>query len=57
MDTIVEETRLPPDIDAQPMVRAAAAMRPILRQYHDEIEQEQRLPPALVQQLIGGSAG
>ena len=25
MDTIVEDTRLPADIDAQPLVRAAAA--------------------------------
>ncbi len=51
MDTIAEETRLPSDIDAQPVVRAAAAMRPILRQYHEQFEQEQRLPPKLVEQM------
>jgi alkylation response protein AidB-like acyl-CoA dehydrogenase len=51
MDTIAEETRLPSDIDAQPVVRAAAAMRPILRQYHEQFEREQRLPPALVEQM------
>jgi indole-3-acetate monooxygenase len=51
MDTIAEETRLPFDIDAQPVVRAAAAMRPMLRQYHEQFEREQRLPPALVEQM------
>ncbi len=51
MDTITEETRLPSDIDAQPVVQAAAAMRPVLRSYHEEIEREQRLPRALVEQL------
>ncbi len=51
MDTMAEETRLPADIDAQPLVQAAAALRPALRDYHDEIEREQRLPQALVEQL------
>ncbi len=51
MDTIAQETRLPADIDAQPVVRAAAALKPVLRQYHEEIEREQRMPPALVEQL------
>ena len=56
MDTISEnmlpeDTRLPADIDAHPMVRAAAALKPVLRQYHEEIEREQRMPPALVEQL------
>jgi indole-3-acetate monooxygenase len=51
MDTMVEDTRLPADIDAQPLVKAAAALKPELRRYHDEIEREQRLPPALVEQL------
>jgi alkylation response protein AidB-like acyl-CoA dehydrogenase len=46
-----EETRLPADIDAQPLVQAAAAMRPMLRDCHEEIEREQRLPRALVEQL------
>ena len=56
MDTIeahaiAEETRLPVDIDAQPLVQAAAALQPVLRDYHDEIEREQRMPPALFAQL------
>jgi alkylation response protein AidB-like acyl-CoA dehydrogenase len=51
MDMIAEETRLPVDIDAQPLVRAAAALHPMLRRYHDEIEHEQRLPPGLVEEL------
>ena len=51
MDTIVDETRLPADIDAQALPQAAIALRPMLRQYHDEIEREQRMPPALVGQM------
>ena len=51
MDAITEDTSLPADIDAQPLVQAAIALRPALRRYHDEIEREQRLPPALVEQL------
>src|SRR5439155_374891 len=51
MQTIAEETRLPVDIDAQPLVQAAAALRPVIRGYHEEIEREQRLPKALVEQL------
>src|SRR5581483_5528138 len=51
MDTLAEDTRLPAEIDAQPVVRAAAALRPVLRDYHVEIEREQRLPPALVARL------
>jgi alkylation response protein AidB-like acyl-CoA dehydrogenase len=51
MDTMAEEKRLPADIDAQPLVQAAAALQPALRDYHDEIEREQRLPKALVEQL------
>ena len=48
MDTMMaEEARLPADIDAQPLVQAAAALQPVLRDYHEEIEREQRLPPAL----------
>jgi len=31
MDASAEETRLPADVDAQPVVRAAAALRPVLR--------------------------
>jgi alkylation response protein AidB-like acyl-CoA dehydrogenase len=51
MYMIAEETRLPADIDAQPLVRAAAELKPVLRQHHEEIEREQRMPPALVEQL------
>src|SRR5216684_664412 len=51
MDTMAEETRLPADIEAQPVVQAAAALQPVLRRYHQEIEREQRMPPALVAQL------
>src|SRR5271155_4196912 len=48
---MAEETRLPADIDAQPVVQAAAALQPELRSYREEIEREQRLPKALVEQL------
>jgi alkylation response protein AidB-like acyl-CoA dehydrogenase len=51
MDTIAEETRLPTDIDAEPLVRAAAALRPAIREYREEIEREQRMPRALFEQL------
>src|SRR5216110_2035885 len=48
---MAEETRLPVEIDAQPLVHAAAALQPELRSYREEIEREQRLPRALVEQL------
>jgi len=48
---MAEEDRLPIDIDAQPVVQAAAALKPALREYHEEIEREQRMPPALFEQL------
>jgi alkylation response protein AidB-like acyl-CoA dehydrogenase len=48
---IADEKLLPADIDAQPPVRAAAGLRSIIRGYHGEIEREQRLPKALVEQL------
>ena len=51
MDTMAEETRLPLDIDSQPVVQAAAALRPVIRTYREEIEREQRLPRPLVEQL------
>src|SRR3954447_14146294 len=51
MDGMAEQTRLPADIDAQPVVQAAAALKPALRDYHVEIEREQRFPRALVAQL------
>ena len=52
MDAIAEDTRLPADIDAQPLVQAALALQPELRRYQAETEREQRLPPALVGQLL-----
>ena len=51
MDAMAEETRLPVDIDAQPLVQAAASLRPVLRDYHEEIECEQRIPKPLFEQL------
>src|SRR5215469_15296302 len=51
MDTMAEEMRLPADVDTQPLVQAAAALQPVLRKYHDEIERGQRMPPALFGQL------
>ena len=51
MDMSVEQTRLPLDVDVQPVVREAAALRPLLRRYQEEIEQEQRLPKALVERM------
>jgi alkylation response protein AidB-like acyl-CoA dehydrogenase len=51
MRQIAEENRLPSDIDTEPLVRTAAALRSVIRGYHDEIEREQRLPKPLVEQL------
>jgi alkylation response protein AidB-like acyl-CoA dehydrogenase len=48
---MADDTRLPADIDGQPLVQAAAALQPVLRKYHDEIEREQRMPRALFEQL------
>ncbi|MGH7066024.1 MAG: hypothetical protein ACREET_18270, partial [Stellaceae bacterium] len=46
-----DTARLPVDIDAEPLVRAAAALRPAIRRWYEEIEREQRLPPDLVAEL------
>lgn len=51
MDAMTEDTRLPADVNAHPLVQAAVDLRPTLRGYHEEIEREQRLPLALVAQL------
>src|SRR6059036_2189931 len=51
MRQISEDKLLPADIDAQPAVRAAAALRPVIRGHRDEIEREPRLPKALVEQF------
>src|SRR5882724_4518944 len=51
MRQIAEDKLLPTDIDAQSPVQAAAALRSVIRGYRDEIEREQRLPKALVEQF------
>jgi alkylation response protein AidB-like acyl-CoA dehydrogenase len=51
MDTIAERTPLSIDTDAQPVVQAAKAIQPKLRAYKDEIEREQRMPKALVEEF------
>jgi alkylation response protein AidB-like acyl-CoA dehydrogenase len=51
MRQIAEDKLLPADIDAQPPVQAAAALRSVIRSYREDIEREQRLPKALVEQF------
>src|SRR5262245_11625931 len=51
MQQISDAERLPADVDAQPTVRAAAAFHAAVRGYREEIEREQRLPKALVEQF------
>jgi alkylation response protein AidB-like acyl-CoA dehydrogenase len=52
MDGIAAEpARLPADVDAQPVVQAAAALQPALREHHVEIEREQRFPRTLVERM------
>src|SRR5580704_4491664 len=56
MDTVSEDirsddTRLPADVEAQPVVQAAKAIRPRLRKYRKEIEREQRVPPGLAEEM------
>jgi len=51
MRHIAEDRRLPADIEAQAPVQAARALHPLIRRYRDEIEREQRLPKALVEQF------
>ena len=51
MDTMGDDTRLSLDTDAHPLVQAAAALRPVIRGYREEIETGQRLPRALVEQM------
>ena len=52
MDTVLaDDSRLPTNVDAQPLVQAAVALHPALRKYHEEIEREQRMPSALFEQL------
>jgi indole-3-acetate monooxygenase len=51
MRQIAEEKQLPADVDAEPLVRAAAALQPAIRDHLDEINREQRLPKALVEKF------
>lgn len=51
MDVTFDDTRLPIDIDDQPVVRAAAALQPMLREHQAEIEREQRIPRAIVEPM------
>src|ERR1051326_8419 len=51
MRQIAGDERLPADVEAQAPVQAAAALRPVIRAYHDDLEREQRLPKALVEQF------
>jgi alkylation response protein AidB-like acyl-CoA dehydrogenase len=51
MRQIAEDKLLPADIEAQPPVQAAAALRSVIRGYREDIEREQRLPKALVEQF------
>lgn len=48
MDAMIEDTRLPDNIDSQTVVRDAKAIQPELRRFREQIETEQRFPPALV---------
>src|SRR5215470_5510111 len=50
MREIVEDARLPADVESQPTVQAAAALKAVIRGYRDELEREQRLPKGLVEQ-------
>src|SRR5882724_4002123 len=52
MRQIADDKRLPADVEAQAPVQAAAALRSVVRGYHDELEREQRLPKALVERLL-----
>lgn len=52
MDAIAEDTRLPANADDHPVVQAARALHPMLRDLHDDIEQQQRLPKPLVEQML-----
>src|SRR5262247_83027 len=49
MRQIAHETRLPADVDGQPLVQAAIGLQPVIRRHHDELEREQRLPKVVVE--------
>jgi alkylation response protein AidB-like acyl-CoA dehydrogenase len=50
MRQMAEDARLPADVEAQPTVQAAAALKSLIRGFRDELEREQRLPKRLVEQ-------
>src|SRR6185369_8476786 len=51
MRQTADEQLLPEVVDAEPLVRAAAALRPVIRGHGDALEREQRLPKPLVEQF------
>jgi alkylation response protein AidB-like acyl-CoA dehydrogenase len=51
MRQTVDTDRLPVDVEAHPLVQAAASLQPLIRRLHDDIEREQRLPKPVVEQL------
>src|SRR4030095_13558670 len=51
MSQITEAKLLPDDVDAEPIVQAAAALQAVIRGYRDQIDREQRLPKALVEEF------
>ena len=51
MRQTADEQLLPEVVDAEPLVRAAAALRPVIRGHRDALEREQRLPKPLVEQF------
>ena len=51
MGQITEAKLLPHDVDAEPIVQAAVALQPIIRGYRNEIDRDQRLPKALVEEF------
>jgi alkylation response protein AidB-like acyl-CoA dehydrogenase len=51
MDAIAERQRPPADVEADPLVRAAAELRPLLRACRERMEQEQRIAPEVVRRM------
>jgi alkylation response protein AidB-like acyl-CoA dehydrogenase len=51
MAQIADPKLSPDDVKDHPLVRAATALQPKIRAHHDDIEREQRLPKALVEQF------
>ncbi len=51
MRQLADDRLVPGDVDAEPVVQAAAALRSIIRGHRDDIEREERLPKALVERF------